>query len=115
VVVRLTVAVLLVGCSASPASRPAAWSYVHAAIIAPNCATSSCHSARTAAAGVALDDPDTAYKTLIDRQYVIPGDDGSTLLLLLDGDERQRMPPDAPLPLADIDLVRTWIEEGATK
>ena len=54
-------------------------------------------------------------QALIDRQYVIPGDDSSTLLLLLDGNERTRMPPDAPLPAADIDLVRLWIEQGAAK
>lgn len=102
-------------CTGSPSERPSTWSYVHAAIIAPNCATSSCHSERAATAGVVLDDPDTAYRSLIDRQYVIPGDHSSTLLLLLEGDERRRMPPDAPLPQADIDLVRTWIEEGATK
>ena len=96
-VLRLaTVVVLLAGCSASPSSRPATWSYLHAAIIAPNCATSSCHSARTATAGVALDDPEIAYKTLIERQYVVPGEDGSTLLLLLEGDERKRMPPVDP-------------------
>jgi len=109
------VLILVAGCAGDPASRPATWSYLHAAIIAPNCATSSCHSQRAATAGVVLDDPDTAYQTLIDRQYVLPGDDGSTLLLLLDGDERRRMPPDAPLPAADIDLVRRWIEEGAKK
>jgi hypothetical protein len=106
---------LACGCAGSPDERPSNWSYIQAAVIAPNCATSSCHSARTAVAGVALDDPNTAYTTLIDRHYVIPGDDTSTLLLLLEGDERRRMPPDAPLPQADIDLVRTWIVEGAAK
>ncbi|HSD87785.1 MAG TPA: c-type cytochrome domain-containing protein [Kofleriaceae bacterium] len=112
---RLFAVCFVCACTGSPNDRPATWSYLHAAIIAPSCATSSCHSQRAATAGVVLDDPDTAYQTLIDRQYVIPGDDGSTLLLLLDGDERRRMPPDAPLPAADIDLVRTWIEQGAQK
>ncbi|NVB84161.1 MAG: hypothetical protein HOV81_37645 [Kofleriaceae bacterium] len=95
--------------------RPASWSYVHAAILAPNCATSSCHSERAAAAGVVLDDPDAAYEVLLDRQFVIPGDPSSTLMSLLAGDERPRMPPDAPLPEADIDLVREWIEDGALR
>jgi hypothetical protein len=104
---------LLGACTGDPASRPASWSYVHAAIIAPSCATSSCHSERTAAAGIALDDPDTAYDALLGRAFVTPGDPASTLLVLLEGDERKRMPPDAPLPQADIDLVRTWIEAGA--
>jgi hypothetical protein len=106
---------LLVGCSAEPSDRPATWSYVHAAIIAPNCATSSCHSERTNTGGIALDDPDTAYRALLEHSYVVPGDPASTLMDLLEGDERTRMPPDAPLPQADIDLVRAWIEAGAPK
>ena len=111
------VGAILGGCAADPADRPAKWSYLHAAIIAPNCATSSCHSSLAATAGVVLDDPDVAYKTLTDpkRNYVIPGDPGGTLVLLLEGDERPRMPPDSPLPQADIDLVIAWIDAGAPK
>jgi hypothetical protein len=107
--------VACIGCAGSPSDRPADWSYVHAAVIAPNCATSSCHSERAAIAGVVLDDPDRAYRVLLDRQYVIPADPASTLLQLLEGDERTRMPPDAPLPAADIELVRAWIEQGALR
>jgi hypothetical protein len=108
-------ATLLIGCAADPADRPATWSYLHAAIIAPNCATSSCHSALAATAGVVLDDPDVAYTVLLDRKYVIPGDPASSLMSLLQGDERPRMPPDAPLPAADIALVQAWIEVGAPR
>lgn len=106
---------LTLACAGDPDERPASWSYIHAAIIAPSCATSSCHSARTETAGVALDDPDTAYDVLLGQQFVTPGDPASTLMSLLEGDERRRMPPDAPLPAADIELVRTWIEAGATR
>jgi hypothetical protein len=106
---------LLAACAGDPADRPTQWSYIHAAIIAPSCATSSCHSARTDVGGIALDDPDTSYDELIERAFVKPGDPASTLLQLLEGDERTRMPPDAPLPQADIDLVRRWIEEGAPR
>ncbi len=88
---------------------------MHAAIIAPSCATSSCHNERVATAGVELDDKDTGYQQLIDRQFVIPGDPTSALLPLLEGDERTRMPPDAPLPAADVELIRVWIEDGAVK
>jgi hypothetical protein len=113
---RLVLLAGLVGaCAEDPAGRPASWSYVHAAILAPSCATSSCHGERTAAAGVALDDPDTAYEALLGKSFVTPGDPASPLLLLLEGDEVRRMPPDAPLPQADIDLVRTWVEAGAMR
>lgn len=103
----------VVACAGDPQDRPATWSYLHAAVIAPNCATSSCHSALVETAGIALDDRDDSYARLIDLQFVVPGDPASALIPLLEGDERPRMPPDAPLPQADIDLVRAWIETGA--
>ena len=109
------VVALLIGCAADPSDRPATWSYLHAAVIAPNCATASCHSERAATAGIVLDDPDTAYDQLVARRFVVPGDPASTLMSLLEGDERPRMPPDAPLPAADIELVRTWIADGAPR
>jgi hypothetical protein len=113
---RLYLACLaVVGCAGNPDERPATWSYIHAAIIAPSCATSSCHSELAATANVELDDEAKAYDVLIQRSYVVPGDPGCTLMSLLDGDERQRMPPDAPLPAADIRLIETWIEAGAQR
>lgn len=110
-------AAAIAGCSADPSSRPTSFTYIHAAIIAPSCATSSCHSSLAQTAGVVLDDKDTAYRILTDpaRNYVLAGDPGSTLILLLEGDERTRMPPEAPLPADDIDLIRTWIIDGAAK
>jgi hypothetical protein len=100
-------------CAGDPSERPATWSYLHTAVIAPNCATSSCHSVLVETAGIALDDREDSYAQLIELQFVIAGDPTSALVPLLEGDERRRMPPDAPLPQADIDLVRLWIEAGA--
>jgi hypothetical protein len=111
----IALAAFAAACAADPSERPATWSYLHAAVIAPNCATSSCHSERAATAGVRLDDADTAYAVLIDRMYVVPGDAASTLLDLLEGNQRNRMPPDAPLPAADIEQVRAWIIAGAAR
>ena len=39
------------GCGEPPGDRQLTWSYIHPALVAPSCATSSCHSslARTAA------------------------------------------------------------------
>jgi hypothetical protein len=106
---------LAASCTGDPGERPATWAYLHPAIIAPSCATSSCHSARVETAGVALDDAREAYDALIDRRFVVPGDPASALMSLLEGDERGRMPPDAPLPAADIELIRGWIEAGAPR
>lgn len=111
----LLVSLLGAGCMGDPSDRPATWDYVYATVIAPSCATSSCHSERAATASVVLDDVSTAYRTLLDRGFVVPGDPASTLMALLEGAERDRMPPDAPLPAADIELVRAWIESGATE
>lgn len=108
-------------------SRPASWSYVHAAIIRPNCTTASCHSGLTAKAGVNLEDREGAYLVLTGhacdgsnsgqgapRNFVNPGNpDDSQLTYLLRGEEVQRMPPDVPLPEADINLIEEWIAEGA--
>ena len=106
---------MVIGCTEDPRQRPLTWSYLHAAIIAPSCATASCHSSRAATAGLTLDDADEAYDQLLARDFVIPGDPASALMSLLDGDERRRMPPDAPLPHADIDLNRAWIEQGSPR
>jgi Planctomycete cytochrome C len=110
-----TSSLLVVTACTDPTERPATWTYVHAAIVAPSCATASCHSELAATAGLVLDDPDVAYHALLDRQYVLPGDPDSPLVFLLDGDERPRMPPDAPLPAGDRDLIVTWIVDGAVR
>ena len=100
-------------CTNDPGSRPATWSYIHPAIVAPSCATASCHNELVETANIALDDRETAYALLLDERFVVPGDSASALIPLLEGDERTRMPPDAPLPQADIDLIQLWIEAGA--
>lgn len=102
-----------VACAGDPAERPATWTYLHAAVIAPSCATSSCHSSLAETAGFDFDDAEESYRQLLEGRFVIPGDPASSLLPLLEGDERKRMPPDAPLPRADVELVRRWIELGA--
>lgn len=103
------------GCTDDPRDRPMTWTYLHAAIIVPSCATASCHSSVAATAGLTLDDADDAYAQLLARDFVIPGDPASVLMSLLEGEERRRMPPDAPLPHADIELIRAWIEDGSPR
>lgn len=108
--------------------RPASWSYIHTAIIAPSCATSSCHTEDNAEAGVDLHSIESAYTILVgracdsnnppgqaQRNFVAPGQpERSRLMYLLIGEEVPRqMPPDRPLPDGDVDLVERWILEGA--
>lgn len=110
----LTCACAVLGCGADPATRPARWPYIHAAIIAPSCATSSCHSTLARAGGFSLQQPVQALSWLRAEQFVLPGDASSPLMYLLEGQERNRMPPDGPLPQADVELIRTWIIQGAS-
>lgn len=108
--------------------RPATWSYISTAIIEPNCGTGGCHSALTRTAGVILDDRDAAYRSLTEssepatRPFVVAEDPAacegtqpfaSQLHYLLRGDGIVRMPPDAPLPEEDIELIERWMCNGA--
>ena len=99
------------GCGSATDNRPAKWSFISATIIEPSCATANCHSAITQRASVDLSERNVAYQTLIDRRFLIPGDttESSALFFLMNGQGSLRMPPDAPLPGADIDLISKWI------
>lgn len=125
--VRRVVALMFVlGCD-TPEERPVTWSYLHAAIIAPSCATASCHSKVSSVKGLDLSTRTSAYAFLVgrtcdapalpgepERNYVRPYDpDGSQLVHMLRGDEIRLMPPDQPLPDVEISLVERWILEGA--
>ena len=122
------VLVLLViggGCAANDERSPT-WGYLHAAVIQPNCATAGCHSHATATAGIDLSTRERAYRTLRGRNCSVADDDptgdyvvpftpeGSALISLLRGSGELRMPKDVPLPDREIELVRAWIEDGAT-
>lgn len=119
-------AALGAGCAES-ADRPARWSYIHAAIIQPACTTAGCHSGLTALAGVNLSGREGAYTILTGRicgapdqgieppgNFVRPFSAASSRLYhMLVGDNTDRMPPDTPLPDAEVELVARWIDEGA--
>jgi hypothetical protein len=104
--------------------RPATWSFISTAILEPSCATASCHSSLAQRAGVDLSTRDVGYESLVTRKFALTDADvpdadervtRSTVLRLMRADGSQRMPPDAPLPEADIQLVERWIRDGAKK
>jgi hypothetical protein len=113
--VLVAVAVALIGCGSATDDRPAKWSFISATITEPSCATVNCHSAIANRAAVDLADRTNGYNDLINRGFVIPGDTtgSSTILSLMRGQGSLRMPPDAPLPEADIMLIDRWIQMGA--
>lgn len=109
----VTLAVTAAAACGGTDPRPASWGYLHAAIVAPSCATVGCHSDLSMQGELSLEDVELARAALIERRHVVPGDPLSPLMYQLEGIERRRMPPDAPLPSADVELIRRWIVEGA--
>ena len=104
-----------IGCGSTTDDRPVKWSFISATIIEPSCATVNCHSEIADRAGVDLHDRATGYRDLTERRFVIPGDQtsSSALLYLLRAQGSIRMPPDSPLPEADMVLIDNWIKAGA--
>jgi len=112
--VLVAAAAALIGCGSADDTRPAKWSFISATIIEPSCATVNCHSKIANRAGVDLHDRATGFNNLTSRHFVVPSNpDSSALLYLLKGEGALRMPPDAPLPDADIALIQEWISLGA--
>lgn len=103
------------GCTDAVDDRPASFTYIHATVLQPACATSACHSNLTATLDISLQDRDEAYDALVDGGFVFEGQpERSKLLYLLRAIEvRKPMPPDAPLPDGDIALIEQWIVDGA--
>jgi hypothetical protein len=121
--------------------RPADWGYISPALFQTACATSSCHNRAAAVAGLDFSDPDRGYASLTARWIVDAkgtAEDGCVpwnatmvcpnrpLVLAFDPAQSRvmstlrargapRMPPDRPLPEADIRLVESWILDGARK
>ncbi len=123
----VVIAIVAIGAGCADSARPSRWSYIHAAIIQPACTTAGCHSAITAIAGVNLSEREGAYTILTGRlcgeppssiepprNYVTPfSPETSKLYHQLVGENTDLMPPDSPLPDAEIEIVARWIEEGA--
>jgi hypothetical protein len=110
----------LAGACAADDPRPATWSFLATEILQPACATAGCHSRLSATAGIVLQTPEDGYRTLVLEPpdgygaFVVPlAPEASELVHLLRGDDIVRMPPDGPLPEADVELVEAWITAGA--
>jgi hypothetical protein len=90
----------VVGCGSLEDERPAKWSFIYSTIIQPQCATVNCHSAIAKKGNVDVHDRDIAYCAL--GASFIP------YLVADTSDAIPRMPPDSPLPAADIELISRW-------
>lgn len=113
-------------CGTETDDRPLTLEYITRAILAPSCATAECHSAFRAQVGDVFDTPEATRRTIVANHLVRYPDEiadpSSTLLVrvmtigapsLLDPPSGNvRMPYDAPLPDADIELIAAWIAAG---
>ena len=99
------------------------FSEIQANVFSPDCTTSGCHAGANAAAGLNLEEA-SSYTMLVGiqssqdaaLQRVEAGDpDNSYLVQKLEGTAStgQQMPPGAPMPQSEIDVIRQWITDGA--
>lgn len=103
-------------------AEPATLTQVEAQVFAISCTFSTCHAGAVGAGGLNLQGD--SYEKLVgvaspnetDKQYVVPGDPDASLLMerLVTEDTVKRMPQGTePLDDARIELVRSWIADGA--
>lgn len=117
----LALALVAGACAAETDERPAEFAYIVKAILAPSCATATCHSARTQREGVDLSSVAAAQDAFDSIPLAPPtGERNDSQLLYVLGalDEDpgdKRMPIDGPLPDADIALIEQWIIAGAPR
>ena len=113
----LVAALFAAGCSATTDPRPATIAYISEAILVPYCGRPACHASGANSKSYTFDTVASTKASL--QRLVQPGNaDASELLQDMGesprtGKKRGIMPPDGALPAADIDLIRTWIDDGA--
>ena len=113
-------------CGTATDDRPATLEYITETVLAPSCATAECHSAFKRQVGDEFDTPAATRRTIVANQLVAyPADvvdpAGAFLIttltvgspsILYPNSGNVRMPYDAPMPDADIQLIKKWIGDG---
>jgi hypothetical protein len=106
------------GCGTDPDTRPETADYIIEAILAPRCGRAACHSSETREHNYAFDTIPAAIASINNsgshgRALVTPGSPDQSQLVTVLTDTKSPMPPDSPLPQADIDLITKWVTDGA--
>jgi len=116
------IAVLLGGACGATDDRPRTLEYITQTILAPTCAAAQCHSAfkqevgdefdtveatRLSIAANSLVDTDTPMESTLYKSITTGVPSRSDITV------KVRMPFDAPMPDADVQLILAWIEDGA--
>jgi hypothetical protein len=119
--------IALAACGTTEDDRPATLRYVTEAILAPTCGEAQCHSTFKQSLGDVFDTVTGARQSLHRNGLALPSDkadpaNASLIHWVTDdqpfnqrdpqGNIIGRMPWDAPMPNADIDLLKKWIGAG---
>jgi hypothetical protein len=118
-------ALLASACGSAADDRPPTLDFITETILAPTCAATQCHSAFAREVGDQFDTPAATRRSIVANALATPGDQdnpASSILvqsltvgypsLLEPGSGNVRMPYDAPMPDADIELIKRWIADG---
>src|SRR5258706_12075966 len=109
--------VVLSACAIGRDARPETADYVVEPILVPYCGRGGCHSSETRARNMAFDTIAGALAALRTNQRNQPmitvGMPQKSRLFTVLSDSQRIMPPDVPLPQADVDLIERWITDGA--
>jgi hypothetical protein len=119
-------ALLLAACGESMDDRPLELEYLTQAILAPSCGATQCHSTFKQAGNYVFDTPEAARRTIVDEGLIrfdssLYDPDMPTMARLIiwvteidpEAAGIGRMPFDAPLPNADVELLKEWISVQA--
>jgi hypothetical protein len=111
--ITVTCALALVACGTETDDRPETAAYISAAILVPYCGRAACHSSATRAHNLNFGSVEASIATLKTQALVVPGDPTRSRLVTVLTDSNRVMPPDTPLPNANIDLITRWVADGA--
>lgn len=117
-------AFLLNACDDSGDEGPAAVSFmeIRERVLQPSCSFMACHSGASPAGMLGLSEDDAHAQLMADspmtmRARVVPGDSAASYVMEKLTQEApaagEQMPPTAPLDDERIELVRSWIDDGA--
>ena len=109
----------LAACATDTDTRPETADYIIEAILAPACGRAACHSSETKVHNLAFDTIVAGKAALIGgsgkrgQKLVVAGSPTKSEIVTILSDTGKPMPPDSPLPDADIELITRWITDGA--
>jgi hypothetical protein len=101
------------GCGTATDDRPQTAAYISAAILVPYCGRAACHSTATRAHDLNFGSVADSIATMQSQFLVVAGDPTTSPLVTVLTATSRVMPPDTPLPDADIELITRWVADGA--